>query len=111
MASDLIFASVSAGHYFIIQNDVVVANIERVSTYNHRKTWPTVEYVVTWKDSEKEERHARLSDIHERHQFANYGGYMDVLRKKEYGKKNRSRWKKFSNASRETCSDPGRVGW
>lgn len=79
----MLFASLKAGRYAIIENDIVIANIHRDFSYCRGK-YPTYEYVVSWKDAERPiERFATLSDIAVAHRFDNYSGYNNVLSKRK----------------------------
>jgi hypothetical protein len=81
--SNLVFASIKSGHYIILKDDVVVGTIRRQMVQDFRHSmWAFNEYHLHWKDGSEVEKFKRLWEIHEKHKFMNYGGYMDVLRKK-----------------------------
>lgn len=96
--SDLIFASIKAGHYVIIENNAVVANIRRERVLDFKRSmWQFYEYVLRWSEQEKpEERFKTLADIHDRHQFKNYAGYGRVLDRKTHEWRPPSKKKKRS---------------
>lgn len=77
----MIFASVKAGSYLVIQDDQVIANIERRFRPMGRTRW-TDGYTVTWKDGRiLPEWFRNLNEIHKKYNFKNYAGYGKVLRR------------------------------
>lgn len=83
----MIFASVNAGHYLIIQSDHVIAEIKRKYVLKRGAHWPVAVYVLSWNrlyteyDGEKvdDEEFLRVSDIHKKYPFENYKGFGHIL--------------------------------
>lgn len=76
----MIFANVNAGHYIILEADVVIATVKRRYEKLGYKEWSQAIYEVVWKDpSLPMESFKRISDIQKFYPFENYGGYNSVL--------------------------------
>ena len=76
----MIFASVAAGRYLMIEDDQVVATIQRRYKPMGRVFW-TDGYFISWKNGNPIEHFMTLNAIHQKYQFSNYAGYGKVLRK------------------------------
>lgn len=75
----MIFVNVNAGHYLIIKNDIVVAEIKRRYKKTYKSKWPTAIYILIWKDCQEVESFSRVSDIHCKYPFENYKGFSHLL--------------------------------
>jgi hypothetical protein len=75
----MIFASVNPGEYLIIENDVVVAEINRKFGWNHGY-YTAIGYTWKFRNSSSEEFFRTLPDIHRKYPMTNYPGYGKVLR-------------------------------
>jgi len=87
----VIFVAVNAGHYMIVDNDQVIAEIHARTSY--RECWPKTYYVVVWRDARlPSEEFKRLSDIQDKYNFTNYKGYNAVLERKVYKPAKHKKW-------------------
>jgi len=79
----MLFVCVNAGHYLIILNDTVVAEIDRVYANDKYYKWPKQIYRVKWRSVLRtlyeDKDFDTLADIHKEYHFRNYKGYNKVL--------------------------------
>lgn len=77
----MLFAQINAGHYFIIEDDRVIAEIKRFYERNPRNPdWTISKYEMVWRDSDAIEIFRTLPEIHEIYAMENYPGYGRVLK-------------------------------
>jgi hypothetical protein len=67
----MIFASVSVGHYLIIENDVVVAEVKRTFGWE-RGYYTAIGYNWVWRNGSAEEFFRGLPDLHHAYPMDNY---------------------------------------
>lgn len=91
----MIFASISPGRYYLIEDGSVVAEIDRIYEFvgSYRQA---IGYTVEWLHDESVERFKNLPAIYEKYgeEIENYPGYMAVLQKDKWNgkaKRNRAR--------------------
>ena len=104
----MIFVSVNAGHYMIVDNDQVIAEVHARTSY--KEYWPKTYYVVVWRDNRLDpEEFKLLSDIQDKYSFTNYKGYNAVLERREA--KPKSRRKYGSRSRRDDPTYDGGYNW
>jgi hypothetical protein len=75
----MIFASINPGHYLIIEDDRVIAEVERKFGWSCGY-WTSIGYTWKWRSTGVEEFFRNLPEIHEIYLMDNYPGYGKVLR-------------------------------
>lgn len=77
----MIFASVKAGHYLVIEHDTVIAEVKRKLLSDGRNPkWTKQEYHLVWRSTGVTEIFQVLPQIHEFYAMENYPGYGKVLK-------------------------------
>jgi hypothetical protein len=92
----MIFASVSVGHYLIIENDVVVAEVKRTFGWE-RGYYTAIGYNWVWRNGSAEEFFRGLPDLHHAYPMDNYPGYGKVLRNNADKKTIRGKVRRYGN--------------
>lgn len=74
----MIVACVKAGHYVIIKDDAVVANIRRLYSNGFGKMF-NYGYELKWKNGDSK-RYKTLAELAKNHDFGNFPGYNAILK-------------------------------
>jgi hypothetical protein len=77
----MILASVKAGHYLIIENDLVIAEVIRKYGWS-RGFYTAIGYEWKWRSTGVVEIFRTLPEIHEVYNMENYPGYGKILNNK-----------------------------
>ncbi len=76
-----ILANVEPGHYYVIEDNSVVAEITRRYRNDKYRYYPEYEYILTWTwNPAAPELFKALYEVHELYHFNNYPGYGAILR-------------------------------